>query len=267
MRIEDEFRVALPIEEAWKLLLDVERIAPCMPGAQLQEIEGDEYRGIVKVKVGPITAQYKGAAKITKADEAARRIVLDASGRDTRGQGNASAEVTIDMADDDGGTKVALATELNITGKVAQFGRGMMAEVSAKLLKQFVDNLERDVLSGGATASETATPAAAPATDAPAAATVADPTPAEPAPAASGTTSTSTPSTSTPSASASSASSSTSTSTAAGTSGVRKIDSKPAEPVDLVAVSGGSVAKRIAPLVGGGVLLLLLLRLLRRRKG
>jgi uncharacterized protein len=247
MRIEDEFRVALPIEEAWKLLLDVERIAPCMPGAQLQEIEGDEYRGIVKVKVGPITAQYKGAAKITKADEAARQIVLDASGRDTRGQGNANAEVTIDMAEDDGGTKVALATELNITGKVAQFGRGMMAEVSAKLLKQFVENLERDVLSGGAAAEA---PAAAAPEDAPAAVAEVAPgaevpvtTEPEPAVAEPATTSAA------PTASA----------------GVRKIDSKPAEPVDLVAVSGGSVAKRIAPLVGGAVALIVVLRLLRRR--
>ena len=91
MKIEDQFRVDVPIEEAWRVLLDVERIAPCMPGAQLQEIEGDEYRGVVKVKVGPITAQYKGAARIIEADEAARRIVLKGEGRDTRGQGNASA--------------------------------------------------------------------------------------------------------------------------------------------------------------------------------
>ena len=91
MKIEDEFRVDVPIDEAWKVLLDVERIAPCMPGAQLQEIEGDEYRGIVKIKVGPITAQYKGAARIVETDEAAHQVVLKAEGRDTRGQGNASA--------------------------------------------------------------------------------------------------------------------------------------------------------------------------------
>ena len=95
MKIEDQFRVDVPIEEAWRVLLDVERIAPCMPGAQLQEIEGDEYRGVVKVKVGPITAQYKGAARIIEADEDARRIVLKGEGRDTRGQGNASATVTV----------------------------------------------------------------------------------------------------------------------------------------------------------------------------
>src|SRR4029079_17188247 len=131
MLIEDTFRVALPIEDAWKFLLDVERIAPCMPGAELQEIEGDEYRGIVKVKVGPITAQYKGAATIETADEAGRRIVLKASGRDTRGQGNASATITADLADQGGGeTEVKISTDLTVTGKVAQFGRGVMQEVS-----------------------------------------------------------------------------------------------------------------------------------------
>jgi carbon monoxide dehydrogenase subunit G len=149
MKIEDEFRVEVPVEQAWNVLLDVERIAPCMPGAQLQEVEGDEYRGIVKVKVGPITAQYKGAAKIVEADEAARRVVLEANGRDTRGQGTASATVTATLTPDGPNTVVHIDTDLNVTGKVAQFGRGVMADVSSKLLGQFADNLERDVLSGG----------------------------------------------------------------------------------------------------------------------
>ena len=169
MKIEDQFHVDVPVDEAWKVLLDVERIAPCMPGAQLQEIEGDEYRGIVKVKVGPITAQYKGAARIVDADDAAHTLVLKAEGRDTRGQGNASATVTATLTDDGTGTLVHIDTDLNITGKVAQFGRGVMADVSSKLLGQFADNLHRDVLSGnGADASPAATPAATP--EAPAAA-------------------------------------------------------------------------------------------------
>src|SRR5689334_14613771 len=157
MKLENEFRVDVPVDEAWRILLDVERIAPCMPGAELQEIEGDEYRGVVKVKVGPITAQYKGAATIQTADEAARRIVLKASGRDTRGQGNASATVTADLADQGGGeTEVKISTDLTVTGKVAQFGRGVMQEVSGKLLGQFVQCLERDILSGtGGTAGAT----------------------------------------------------------------------------------------------------------------
>src|SRR4051794_26997481 len=148
MEIQDSFRVDLPVDEAWRLLLDIERIAPCMPGAQLQEIEGDEFRGVVKVKVGPITAQYKGAARLAEVDEGAHSIVIDASGRDTRGNGNASAKVLVKMRDDNGGTHVDIETDLNVTGKVAQFGRGIMSDVSAKLLKQFVDNLESKVLGG-----------------------------------------------------------------------------------------------------------------------
>src|SRR5262245_55792379 len=146
MEIKDSFRVSTPIEDTWKVLLDIEGIAPCLPGAQLQEVEGDEYRGVVKVKVGPITAQYKGAAKLAEVDEAARRIVIDASGRDTRGQGNAKASIVVTMAEEGAGTRVDVTTDLSITGKVAQFGRGVLADVSSKLMGQFVENLERDVL-------------------------------------------------------------------------------------------------------------------------
>jgi carbon monoxide dehydrogenase subunit G len=147
MEIADSFRVSTPIEDTWKVLLDIEGIAPCLPGAQLQEVEGDEYRGIVKVKVGPITAQYKGTAKLAEADEKNRRIVIDASGRDTRGQGNAKASIVVTMQPEGAGTKVDVVTDLSITGKVAQFGRGVLADVSSKLMGQFVENLERDVLS------------------------------------------------------------------------------------------------------------------------
>lgn len=147
MKLENEFHVDAPVEQAWRLLLDVERIAPCMPGAQLQEVEGDEYRGIVKVKVGPITAQYKGTARITEADEINHRAVIRAEGRDTRGQGNASATATAVLQPDGEGTRVSIDSDVTITGKVAQFGRGVIADVSAKLLDQFVACLERDVLS------------------------------------------------------------------------------------------------------------------------
>jgi uncharacterized protein len=163
MNIQDSFRVGVPVEEAWNVLLDVERIAPCMPGAQLQEVEGDEYRGIVKVKVGPITAQYKGAARVVEADEAARRIVIKAEGRDTRGQGNASATVTASLAPAGDGTEVSIDTDLNVTGKVAQFGRGVMADVSSKLLGEFVTCLETNVLAGPApNATSAPNPAPAP---------------------------------------------------------------------------------------------------------
>jgi uncharacterized protein len=147
MKLENEFRVDVPVEEAWRVLLDVERIAPCMPGAQLQEVEGEEYRGIVKVKVGPITAQYKGVARITESDDTNHRAVIRAEGRDTRGQGNATATATAVLQPDGDGTRVSIDSDVTITGKVAQFGRGVIADVSAKLLDQFVACLERDVLS------------------------------------------------------------------------------------------------------------------------
>src|SRR5215204_5667822 len=118
MKLENEIRVDVPVEEEWRVLLDVERIAPCMPGAQLQEVEGDEYRGIVKVKVGPITAQYKGTATFVEKDDAGHRAVLRADGRDTRGQGNASAMITATLVEDAGGTKVTVLTDLTVTGKV-----------------------------------------------------------------------------------------------------------------------------------------------------
>jgi uncharacterized protein len=163
MKLENEFRVGVPVEDAWRVLLDVERIAPCMPGAQLQEVEGDQYRGIVKIKVGPITAQYKGAARITEVDDANHRAVLRAEGRDTRGQGNASATVTTTLQPDGDGTRVSIDSDVTITGKVSQFGRGVIVDVSRKLLDQFVGCLERDILSTSAepTTPETTEPSGA----------------------------------------------------------------------------------------------------------
>ena len=146
MELTNEFRVALPVERAWAVLTDLERIAPCMPGAQLQEVEGDEYRGVVKVKVGPITAQYKGVATFVSQDEDGRVAILRAEGRETRGQGNANATITATLVPMDAGTEVAVVTDLQVTGRVAQFGRGVLADVSAKLLGQFVECLEQTVL-------------------------------------------------------------------------------------------------------------------------
>jgi carbon monoxide dehydrogenase subunit G len=166
MELTHEFQVAVPPEEAWAVLTDVERIAPCLPGAELQEVDGDEYRGVVKVKVGPITAQYKGKAHFVERDEAGGRAVLRAEGRDTRGQGNANATITATLTPEGDGTRVEVVTDLAISGRVAQFGRGMLADVSAKLLDQFVESLHQDLLSGG---GKSAAPAAG-AEDAPAAA-------------------------------------------------------------------------------------------------
>jgi carbon monoxide dehydrogenase subunit G len=152
MELTNTFDVSVPVDTAWAVLTDVERIAPCLPGAQLQEIEGDEYRGVVKVKVGPITAQYKGKATFIEKDDVAHKAVLEASGRDTRGQGNASATITALLEPSGDGTHVTVTTDLTVTGKVAQFGRGVLADVSAKLLGQFVDNLEQTVLTDDALA-------------------------------------------------------------------------------------------------------------------
>ncbi len=232
MQIQDEFRVNLPLEQAWLVLLDVERIAPCLPGAQLQEIEGDEYRGIVKVKVGPITAQYKGTAKIEVADVDARRVVIRASGRDTRGQGNASATVTLDMRADGEGTAITVDTDLSITGKVAQFGRGVLGDVSAKLLGQFVENLERDVLNGADV--EMPVDPVVDLED-----NGADPAIAKPAAAADAA--------------------------EAKGGGVRQISSVEAEPVDLLAMGGQPVARRLGPLFAVAGVTLVMWRLMRRR--
>ena len=158
MELKNEFRVGVPIEQAWRALTDVEYIAPCMPGAQLTEIDGEEFKGQVKVKVGPITAQYKGAAKFKEKDESQYRLVLDATGRDTRGAGNAAAEVTAEMTSDGDGTKIVIMTDLKVTGKVAQFGRGVMADVSEKLISQFVESLEQKLVESDV--SETETPSA-----------------------------------------------------------------------------------------------------------
>lgn len=154
MELRNDFHVSVPIEQAWDVLTDLPRIAPCMPGAQLQSVEGDEYHGVVKVKVGPITAQYKGVARFVERDEQTRRAVMRAEGRDTRGQGTASATVTAVLTGDDAGTAVSIVTDLSITGKVAQFGRGVLADVSSRLLDQFAQRLEEDVLSGGPASSD-----------------------------------------------------------------------------------------------------------------
>lgn len=147
MELTNDFTVPVPFERAWTVLTDVELIAPCLPGAQLTEVEGDEFRGVVKIKVGPITAQYKGSARFSEMDKDAGRVVLAAKGRDTRGQGNAEATITAILHAEGDTTKVEVVTDLAITGKVAQFGRGVLADVSAKLLGQFVDSLESSVLS------------------------------------------------------------------------------------------------------------------------
>jgi hypothetical protein len=162
MELNHHFTVNVPVAEAWKILTNVELIAPCLPGAQLQEVEGDTYRGVVKVKVGPIQAQFKGQASFLERNDVDHKAVLKGEGRDTGGKGNASALITAQLTSiSPTSTKVEVNTDLAVTGKVAQFGRGAMADISDKLLAQFVVNLNALI------AEQPATSAPAPAQSAP----------------------------------------------------------------------------------------------------
>ncbi len=273
MELTNEFKVSVPVEQAWAILTDVERIAPCMPGAELREVEGDEYRGVVKVKVGPITAEYRGKARFLEQDEEAHRAVLRAEGRETRGQGNANATITATLEPEGDGTRASVVTDLAITGRVAQFGRGVLADVSSKLLTQFVQCLETTVLAGeGAPGSQEAAAAAAAdgsseavgSTDSAADGTAGGGAP-EPSPIGGGAPAAATGPT--PSAVGGGAPAVGGGAPAAG--GVRTIESRQAEPVDLVGVAGGSVLRRLGPVAGGlGAVVALLAALVfwRRRR-
>ena len=252
----NEFTVNRPIEEAWPLITDLERIAPCLPGAELQEVEGETYRGVVKVKLGAISTQFKGEAHFVEKDDENHRASIKGAGRDTGGRGNASADISAQAESlSPTSTRVVVSTELHITGKVAQFGRGIMGDVSSKLMAQFADNLNQMIDDG-----MDAAPAAAPAEPAPA-----EPAPAEPVP------------DETAEAGAAETPETTETTEAAETAGdtepdaepgtdtppqIRRIEGPATEPIDLMEVGGSSIAKRAVPAV---VALLLLLLLLRRR--
>jgi uncharacterized protein len=157
MELVNEFRVPVSIDRAWEVLTDVERIAPCIPGAQLLTVDGDDFTGAVKVKVGPITVQYRGSASFEDKDASAHRAVIRANGKETRGQGNAAAVVTAELKDEGDSTSCVLTTDLTISGKAAQFGRGVLADVATKLIGQFAERLEADVLAGPSAAPSTET--------------------------------------------------------------------------------------------------------------
>ncbi len=224
----NEFTVNRPIEEAWPLITDLERIAPCLPGAELQEIEGETYRGVVKVKLGAISSQFKGEAHFVERDDVNYRATIKGAGRDTGGRGNASAEITAQAESlSPTSTRVAVTTDLHITGKVAQFGRGIMGDVSSKLMAQFADNLnqmidEQDVGSPAATDTAPVVDDAVPAADSPA------------------------------------------TADAAAKPQIRKIEGPATEPIDLMEVGGSSLVKRIVPAL---IAIVVVLLLVRRRRG
>jgi uncharacterized protein len=154
VELNNEFRVAVPAAKTWEFLTDVERVAPCLPGATLLSVDGDEFTGAVKVKVGPITVSYKGEAAFQEKDAAAQRMMLRANGKETRGNGNAAAVVTAQLKDEGDATSVVITTDLTISGKAAQFGRGVLADVAGNLIGQFAKALEADLL-GGAPAAQT----------------------------------------------------------------------------------------------------------------
>jgi uncharacterized protein len=162
MKINNEFTVGAPIQRAWDTMLNLERIAPCLPGAAIQEEKDEgEYDGTMKVKIGPITANYKGTVKFEEVDEDNHRAVLQATGRDARGQGTASATIVSTLQEEEDGTKVSVETDMKLTGRAAQFGRGIAQDVATKMLDQFASCLEEKITGRpgeGAAATATAEP-------------------------------------------------------------------------------------------------------------
>ena len=152
MEMDHSFTVPVPPERAWDVLLDVEKIAPCMPGATVDEFDGEVVTGRIKVKVGPVSLTYRGTAKFTERDPDARVILLEASGKETRGAGTASATVRATLEPESGGegTTASMHTTMNVTGRPAQFGRGVMVEVGSKLVEQFAQNLRQLIAEDGA---------------------------------------------------------------------------------------------------------------------
>ena len=226
MQLEHSFTVPVGVDAAWRVLLDIERVAPCMPGAAIDSVDGDDFTGTVKVRVGPIGLTYKGKASFVEKDAGAHRAVIDARGKDARGNGTAAAKVAATLHADGDATRVDVVTDLNITGKPAQFGRGVMVDVGNKLIGQFADCLAGK-LSEGSGAPPAAPPAAArPESSAP-----------RDAPASG------------------------SADNVEERAGGRPIEVD-TEPIDLVASAGPAIAKRLAPVA---IALLLLIAVRRRR--
>jgi len=158
MELEHSFTVPVPADQAWDVLLDVERVAPCMPGATLDSVDGDEIKGKIKVKLGPVSMTYAGTARFTERDRDTGVVTLQASGKETRGAGTAAATVRSELHGEGGETEVTVHTSLNVTGRPAQFGRGVMADVSAKLIGIFATNLADMLAAGNGSAPEPSVP-------------------------------------------------------------------------------------------------------------
>jgi carbon monoxide dehydrogenase subunit G len=270
VQLEHSFSVPVGIAQAWPILIDIERIGPCLPGAAIDSVDGDDFTGTVKVKLGPINLTYKGKASFVEKDEAARRAVIDARGRDARGNGTAAAKITATLHEDGDATKVLVLTDLDITGKPAQFGRGVMVDVGNKLLGQFADCLAATLEGGEAPAAAESVPAkaaakqAAPETAAPE--TAAPETASAPAESTERVPSYSVPDgvpaadpaeIATANGSAPAPSESTEHPTGRGPRDVK--------PIDLLQSAGPAVAKRLAPLAVALLFVLIAVRRLRQR--
>jgi uncharacterized protein len=287
MRLDHEFTVPVPAAQAWPVLLDIDRIAPCMPGATVTKVDGDDFEGTVKVKVGPITVTYAGSASFVHKDEAARLAVIEARAKETRGSGTATARITAQITDGDpGSARVAVSTDLAITGKPAQFGRGVMNDVGAKLVGRFADCLAAELASDPALAAPAPAPAGAvPASEAAGApaqsqdtaevgsapvTTPADTATAAGAAAGLGTTGVVA---GTGDLAGITSEQATAPEPGAGESPAAVLDASPraaaqrpeAEPLDLMEAAGGAVAKRAVPAMAALALLGVLVVALRRR--
>lgn len=254
MKITNEFTVDVPIARAWAILTDLEGIAPCLPGARLTGVDGDVHQGTVKVKVGPVVSEFAGTARFVEKDDSRYRGVIDAKGRDRRSAANASALVTAQLRPDDQRTVVSVDTDLKISGRLAQFGSGMIKEVSGKLLAQFVANLEARLAAERTGDSTAGNPHEATAPDAPepapavAAATGPDASAARTLAAEAAAPDTASPSSATPPGSAVAG-----TPVAASASTGRPDAGSSAEPetLDLLGIAGGAVVKRLVPVLVG----------------
>jgi len=240
MKLDNEFTVGVPVSQAWAVLTDLELIAPCMPGAALTGMNDGVYTGKVKIKVGPVSAEYAGTAQFTEKDDATYRAVISARGRDSRGNGNATAVISANLRADGDRTVVNVTTDLTIAGRIAQFGSGMIKEVSAKLLGQFVTCLEGR-LGGGLPAAVSR----AAATDSADPTVAADPTLAA-----------------NPTLAAEPTLAAAATMPAAGASTIAA-GPEPAA-IDLMSVAGRAVYKRLIPLVIGLVVIALVIYLIVR---
>jgi carbon monoxide dehydrogenase subunit G len=293
MELDHSFTVPVPPDQAWDVLLDVKRVAPCMPGATVDSVEGDDVTGRLKVKVGPVSMTYKGTAKFTDRNPDTRSILVEASGKETRGSGTASATVKAALqpyesaesngSGSSGQTLVTIHTTLNVTGRPAQFGRGVIAEVGSRLIDKFADNLAEQLAGGSPEPASAAPPSPAAAPASPAAAP-ASPAAAPASPAAETAAPPSTPETAaaapraTPAAPPRAAASSAPAETPAPASpaapvqpATRPVPAQEADDhLDLLSIVGPVIVKRLAPVAGAAAAVALLTwgarRALRRRK-